>query len=138
MKIRQTQASATYLLPQPGELNKRVVIRQREDVPVNGFGVTPFYPEQFPAWAKISQTSATTYRETAQTDNAVTHYVIIRWRRGITSDFEVVHGEQVYRVQRGRDLNDQRRFLLLECTELGEFKTVSDTGGQNGNSLFTR
>ncbi|HGG2344358.1 TPA: head-tail adaptor protein, partial [Escherichia coli] len=27
MKIRQAQASATYILPDPGELNKRVLIR---------------------------------------------------------------------------------------------------------------
>lgn len=32
MKIRQAQTSATYILPDPGELNKRVLIRQRVDI----------------------------------------------------------------------------------------------------------
>lgn len=137
MKIRQAQTSATYLLPDPGELDKRVRLRQRVDTPSADFGVEPEYPVSFPAWAKVVQTSATTYQETAQTDEAVTHYITLRWRSGITSDFEVVHGEQVFRVKRARDLNGKRRFLLLECTELGAFPAIHG-GGSNGGTLFTR
>ncbi|EGC4298529.1 head-tail adaptor protein, partial [Salmonella enterica] len=40
MKIRQAQTSATYLLPDPGELDQRIVIRRRVDVPADDFGVT--------------------------------------------------------------------------------------------------
>ncbi|MBA8330724.1 phage head closure protein [Citrobacter freundii] len=137
MKIRQAQTSATYLLPDPGELDKRVRLRLRVDTPSADFGVEPDYPVSFLAWAKVVQTSATTYQETAQTDEAVTHYITIRYRRGITSDFEVVHDGKVYRVRRGRDLNGKRRFLLLECTELGEFPATHG-GGSNGGTLFTR
>lgn len=137
MKLRQAQTSATYLLPDPGELDKRVSIRQRVDSPSDDMGTEPTYPVQFPAWAKVVQTSATTYQETAQTDNVITHYITIRWRSGITSDFEVVQGNQVFRVKRARDLNSKRRFLLLECTELGVV-SVTAGGTSNGNSLFSR
>lgn len=137
MKLRQAQTSATYLLPDPGELDKRVSIRQRVDSPSNDMGTEPTYPVQFPAWAKVVQTSATTYQETAQTDNVITHYITIRWRRGITTDFEVVLKDLVYRVKRVRDLNSKRRFLLLECTELGEFP-VNTGGDSNGGTLFSR
>lgn len=137
MKLRQAQTSATYLLPDPGELDKRVLLRKRVDVPAADLGTRPDYPVSFPAWAKVVQTSATTYQETAQTDNAITHYITVRWRRGITSDFEVVQGEQVYRVRRARDLNSKRRYLLLECTELG-IETATTGGNGNGNSLFSR
>lgn len=137
MKLRQTQTSATYLLPDPGELDKRVSIRQRVDTPSDDMGTEQTYPVQFPAWAKVVQTSATTYQETAQTDNVITHYITIRWRRGITTDFEVVLNDLVYRVKRVRDLNSKRRFLLLECTELGELPTNSG-GNSNGGTLFTR
>lgn len=82
MKIRQAQTSATYILPDPGELNKRVLIRQRVDMPADNFGVEPQYPVAFRAWAKVVQTSATTRRETAQTGDAITHYITIRYRRG--------------------------------------------------------
>ncbi|HHA1285355.1 TPA: phage head closure protein [Enterobacter roggenkampii] len=137
MKLRQAQTSATYLLPDPGELDKRVSIRQRVDSPSDDMGTEPTYPVQFPAWAKVVQSSATTYQETAQTDNVITHYITIRWRSGITSDFEVVQGDQVFRVKRARDLNSKRRFLLLECTELGVV-SVTAGGNSNGNSLFSR
>ncbi|HIH3157912.1 TPA: head-tail adaptor protein, partial [Escherichia coli] len=51
-------------------------------------------------------------------------------------DYEVVCDDSVYRVKRQRDLNGARRFLLLECTELGEF--TQSHGGSNGDSLFSR
>ncbi|HAX2058301.1 TPA: phage head closure protein, partial [Escherichia coli] len=102
MKIRQAQTSATYILPDPGELNKRVLIRQRVDMPADNFGVEPQYPVAFRAWAKVVQTSATTWQETAQTGDAITHYITIRYRRGITADYEVVCDDRVYRVKRQR------------------------------------
>lgn len=124
-------------MPDPGELDQRVVLRERVDVPADDFGTEPEYPVSFNAWAKVLQTSATTYQETAQTDNAITHYITIRWRRGITTDFEVANGDEVYRVKRVRDLNSKRRFLLLECTELGSF-TENSGGISSGGTLFSR
>ncbi|EGD4894351.1 head-tail adaptor protein, partial [Shigella boydii] len=43
MKIRQSQTSATYLLPDPGELNRRIKIRLRVDEPTADFGTEPTY-----------------------------------------------------------------------------------------------
>ncbi|HHA1670062.1 TPA: phage head closure protein [Enterobacter roggenkampii] len=137
MKLRQAQTSATYILPDPGELSSRVLIRQRVDIPSDDFGVRPVFPVLYGAWARVVQTSATTYQETAQTDNVITHYVTVRWRSGITSDFEVVLGDVVLRVKRVRDLNSKRRFLLLECTELGS-EPVKAGGNNIGQSLFSR
>lgn len=136
MKLRHAQTSATYILPDPGELDKRVQLRQRVDTPSDDMGTEPTYPVQFNAWAKVTQTSATTYQETAQTENAITHYITIRWRSGITKDFEVVLGDEVFRVQRVRDLNSRRRFLLLECTDLG--LPLNSGGSSNGDTLFSR
>ncbi|EPT4167415.1 phage head closure protein, partial [Escherichia coli] len=113
-----------------------VLIRLRVDMPADNFGVEPQYPVTFRTWAKVIQTSATTRQETAQTGDAITHYITIRYRRGITADYEVVCGDSVYRVKRQRDLNGARRFLLLECTELGEF--TQSHGGNNGDFLFSR
>ena len=61
MKLRQAQTSATYLLPDPGELDKRVSIRQRVDSPSDDMGTEPTYPVQLPDWAKVVHTSDTTY-----------------------------------------------------------------------------
>ncbi|WP_119047605.1 head-tail adaptor protein [Salmonella enterica] len=89
MKLRQAQASATYLLPDPGELDQRIVIRRRVDVPADDFGVTPTYPEQIRTWAKKAQPGAAAYQGAVQIENRVTHYFTIRFRRGITADHEV-------------------------------------------------
>ncbi|EMF4455587.1 TPA: head-tail adaptor protein, partial [Salmonella enterica] len=55
MKIRQAQTSATYILPDPGELDKRIAIRLRVDEPNDDFGVSPSYPEEIRTWAKMAQ-----------------------------------------------------------------------------------
>jgi SPP1 family predicted phage head-tail adaptor len=134
MKLRQSQTSATYLLPDPGDLDQRITVRRRLDQPSDDFGVVPSYLESLDTWAKMAQTSATAYQGSVQTENTVTHYFTIRFRKGITSDHEVVHNDQVYRVKRVRDLNAKRRFLLLECEELG-----TDRGQTYGaESIFTR
>lgn len=133
MKLRQSQTSATYLLPDPGELDRRITIRRREDIPTDDFGTGATFTESFDTWAKIAQTSATVYLGTVQTEATTTHYFTIRWRRGVTGDHEVVHDGQVFRIQRARDLNSKRRYLLLECEELG-----NDRGAYAAESTFTR
>lgn len=90
MKIRQAQTSASYLLPDPGELDKRIVIRRRVDEPTDSFGLAPTFPESFRARAKMAQVGAATYQASVQTETTVTHYFTLRYRSGITADHEVV------------------------------------------------
>lgn len=118
MKHRLTQSSATYELPGAGDLNKRIHLRQRIDQPAADYGTEPVYQNEKDVWAKVRQVGATTYHESVQADETITHYMTIRYRRGITSDFEVVYSGFVYRVKRLRDLNSAGRYLLMECEEL--------------------
>lgn len=136
MKIRQSQTSATYLLPDPGELNRRIKIRLRVDEPTADFGTEPTYPESFDVWAKVAQPGAAAYQGSVQTENVVTHYFTIRFRHGITTDHEVVYYGQEYRIRRIRDLNGQRRFLLLECEELRTARRWGEC--HESDSIFTR
>ncbi len=131
-----TRTSASYLLPDPGELDKRIQVRRRVDVPGADFGLEPTFPESFWAWAKMAQVGAATYQASVQTETTVTHYFTLRYRSGITADHEVVLSGLVYRVRRVRDLNSKGRFLLLECEALGTETRRSDRHG--GESLFTR
>ena len=69
--------------PDPGELNKRVLIRLRVDMPADNFGVEPQYPVTFRTWAKVIQTSATHLAgNRAGTGDAITHYITIRYPPG--------------------------------------------------------
>ncbi len=136
MKIRQSQTSATYLLPDPGELNRRIKIRLRVDEPTADFGTEPTYTELFDVWAKVAQPGAADYQGSVQTENIVTHYFTIRFRHDITADHEVVYYGQEYRIRRIRDLNGQRRFLLLECEELRTARRRGEC--HESDSIFTR
>ncbi|MEM6050523.1 phage head closure protein [Erwinia sp. P7711] len=119
MKTGSTRTSATFTLPDPGELNKRIHLRQRIDQPAADYGVEPTFQNERDVWAKVRQVGATTYHESVQADEKITHYMTIRFRKGVTSDYEVVYGGSVFRVKRLRDLNSAGRYLLMECEELG-------------------
>ena len=119
MKTGSTRTSATFTLPDPGELDKRIHLRQRIDHPAADYGVEPTFQNEKDVWAKIRQVGATTYHESVQADDKITHYMTVRFRKGITSDYEVVYGGSVFRVKRLRDLNSAGRYLLMECEELG-------------------
>lgn len=124
-----TRTSAIYQFPDPGELNRRITLRQREDIPSDDYGTDPEYRNVKKVWAKIRQVSATAYQESVQTEEKVTHYITIRYRAGITSASEVVYNDQLFSVRRIRDLNDARRFLLLECEAFGAENPQGDMYG---------
>lgn len=129
MQRRSSNTSAVFTLPDPGELNKRIHLRQRIDQAAADYGVEPVYQNERDVWAKVRQVGATTYHESVQADDAITHYMTIRFRKGITSDFEVVYSENVYRIKRLRDLNSAGRYLLLECEELGAVERAGEMYG---------
>lgn len=119
MQRRSSNTSAVFTLPDPGELNNRIHLRQRIDQAAADYGTEPIYQNEKDVWAKVRQVGATTYQESVQADDIITHYMTIRYRRGITSDFEVVYSGNIYRVKRLRNLNSAGRYLLMECEELG-------------------
>jgi SPP1 family predicted phage head-tail adaptor len=129
MQRRSSNTSAVFTLPDPGELNKRIHLRQRIDQAAADYGTEPVFRNEKDVWAKVRQVGATTYHESVQADDAITHYMTIRFRKGITSDFEVVYSENVYRIKRLRDLNSAGRYLLLECEELGAVERAGEMYG---------
>lgn len=129
MKRRTTEISATYRSPSPGDLNRRAHFRTREDVPGNGhMGVDTVYHNTFGAWAKLSSVGESVRIGSVQIDAAITHKIIIRFRAGVTTDDEVVIDGMVYRIKGVSDLNDERRFLVINVEELGAVEVID-----NGN-----
>lgn len=104
--------------PGAGELDRRVAIRRRLDLPIGAVDVEQTFPATVPRWAKVVPVSAATYRDSAATDTAITHRVIVRYFDGLTDAHEVVHGEAVYRVRRAAHMNGARRFTMIEVEEL--------------------
>lgn len=130
MKRAPALTSANYSFPDPGELNQRVAYRKRVSVPGDDGCLVPKDLLKFEAWTKVRQTGAATYQGTMQTDTTVTHYLTIRYRTDVSSEWEAVVAGEVMRIRRIRDLNSARRFLLLECESEGAAENHSgDTYG---------
>ena len=105
-----------------GELNKHVMLRRRDDVPAEDMGLDSLFSEANPRWAKIEPVGSAVYTDSAQTENKITHRIFLRFRTGITTAYEVVHKDTLYRVKRGFDMNGRGRFVVLEVEELGLLK----------------
>lgn len=118
MDIPQREITTRYRVPNPGELNRRVTFRTRQDEPGADGGTHPVYTDEFTVWAKVRPISGIAYRNSVQTGEVVTHAITIRLRP-VSTDMEAVLDGRVYRVMRALDMNDERRFTYIEVKELG-------------------
>lgn len=134
MKRNLTEVNATYRPPQPGELNERLQFRTRQDVPAAYGGTEPVYTRSFECWGRVRQVSDSAYLNSMQTDENITHVIVIRRRTDITNDMEVVRGGSVYRVVRVGALNDGRRFSRISVKELGA--EVPDDPPMGGSTFY--
>lgn len=132
-----------YREPAAGELNRRLAIRRRLDLPAGDMGLDSVFSELKARWGKIQPVGTAVYAEGVQTDGKITHRIWFRIVQGITDAHEVVHVSQVpgtegayevvpgtplYRVKRSADMNGSRRFTLLEVEEL--------TPSQSGSGIY--
>lgn len=111
--------------PAIGELDRRILVRQWQDVPAAlGPGIDQTYDAGVPAWARIEPTGAAIFYGTAQVETGVTHRAIT-WRTGQLNDRTVTGGHVVecegvrYRVRRATHLDQGRQFLLIDLEQLG-------------------
>ncbi|MBK3431410.1 phage head closure protein [Pseudomonas fluorescens] len=105
--------------PSAGELDRRITLRLRSDIPSDDLGLDSLFTDQKKRWAKIQPVGTAVYANGIQTDVKITHRVIFYYLKGMSDSHEVVHGGSIYRVRRVADMNGTRRFTVLEVEELG-------------------
>lgn len=105
--------------PSAGELDRRILVRLRSDMPALDLGLDSVFTDQKRRWAKIEPVGTAVYANGVQTDAKITHRVTFYFLKGMSESHEVVHGATIYRVRRVADMNGNRRFTLLEVEELG-------------------
>ena len=105
--------------PSAGELNRRITLRLRTDIPALDQGLDSLFTDQKRRWAKIEPVGTAVYANGVQTDMKVTHRVTFYYLKGMSESHEVLHGTTIFRVRRVADMNGNRRFTLLEVEELG-------------------
>lgn len=106
--------------PGAGELDRRITIRLRDDIPVDDAGLEQEFSQPRLRWAKIRAVGTAVYTDSVQTDDKITHRVWVRLLGGITTSHEVVAGNVIYRVKRCAPWGAGKRFTLIEVEELGQ------------------
>lgn len=124
---------AAYREPAAGELNRRLAIRLRTDLPASNMGLDSVFSVLKARWGKIQPVGTAVYSQGVQAEVKITHRIWFRVIKGITDAHEIVHVTRVpgidevyevvpdtplYRVKRSADMSDTRRFTLLEVEEI--------------------
>lgn len=102
-----------------GDLDKRVVIRRREDRAMGYSSTTQSYSDVRTRWASLKPVGTSVWSSSLQTQETVTHRAVIRFMQGITVDYELVYRGVVYLVKRSAPLNGERIYLIIDLEELG-------------------
>lgn len=111
-------------LPVAGDLNRRIVIKRWQDMPAMGGGITQIDTLVGEVWAKHEPVGNALFFGTAQVGENITDRFILRrsatlTERTITAEHVIEWDGQRYRVRRASDLNDARRFVMIETENLG-------------------
>ena len=108
-----------------GSLNRRIVIKRWQDVPVGAFHVEQTYDEGVQVWAKVEPVGSQVYWGTHQIGEQVTHRFIIRRVQGVTDERTITAQHIVqyngyrYTIKRVNDYKDAHRFVVIEAQEVG-------------------
>lgn len=111
-------------LPNPGELQRRIVIRTWSDVPNAAFGVDQTFDAGIPRWAKVEPIYGIAIRAGMNTGEVPTHLFWVRYGPG-TQDVDINASQVIewrgrrYRVLDAINVNNADRFTRISAKDLG-------------------
>jgi len=113
-------------VPMPGELNRRIQIFSRTDLPNADDGESAVGTDAllWQCWAKCEPIGSA-YWNGVQTEEKATHRFWVRQVKDKTDPQSLSHGVLIqmakssFRITRVTDLNDGGRWTLIEAMELG-------------------
>jgi hypothetical protein len=129
-----------------GALRWKVTLYRRDQVPADDLALQETFARVASVSADIQPTYPSTFYESTQVDQPVTHLITIRWQ-DYPPTIDVVtrvterasngtlRGE-LYRVRRTMELAGRKRFLRMEC-ELERSRTLPDDADGTLNALLT-
>lgn len=111
-------------MPEDGELNRRIQIRTRTDVPNASFGVDEVYDTGIPRWAKKEPIHSLAIRAGQNTGEEPTDLFWVRWGSGtkptdLTSAHVIDYAGRRYRLLDSIDVDDAHRFTRITAKDLG-------------------
>lgn len=110
--------------PDTGELNRRVEIKQWQDVPDFGTGLDYTEDDGLKTWAKVETMAGSKYWGYAQVSEDATHAFWVRYRTGtrpsdLTGSHVIELNKFRYRILSCTDVGGAGRFTLIQAKELG-------------------
>lgn len=103
--------------PDPGRLSSRVSLERQIRTPDASGGATTEWEEVVTLWAAIDPVAAGESLSADRLSTRVTHRITIRFRTDIEGGMRIVHRTRNLRIAHWRDLDETRRFLVLEAVE---------------------
>lgn len=110
--------------PSTGQLKRRITIKDWQDVPNDDAGIDQQMTQPIHVWAKRETIGAAIRQGSAQINQQVTDRFYVRYRESLkaklSKDSRFYVGKTEFLVRSCVDLNDAKRFLVIECEEIGE------------------
>jgi len=103
--------------PDPGRLSSRVSLERQVRTPDASGGATTEWEEVAMLWAAIEPVAAQEGISADRLSTRVTHRITIRFRTDLEGGMRMVHRTRRLRIAHWRDMDETRRFLVLEAVE---------------------
>lgn len=111
-------------LPTTEQLNRRILLRLKTDIPNAVFGLDPVLDPGRPLWAKVEPVYGLAIRAGIQTGEVPTHLFFIRYTpktrpEDITVNHVIEWCGRHYRVLDAINVDDAQRFTRISAKDLG-------------------
>lgn len=126
--------------PEIGQLNRRVTLFQVQHRGLSVVDVKENKEVIGTYWAKKESLGTTTYYNAMALGTNISHRFYLRYIAGKTAPHDLKNVVEIecegvlYQVRRVNDLNESKRFTVLECQELG----LENVEGEDGECCGVR
>jgi len=100
-----------------GRLRKRVIIQYQTIAEGTHGNVDVTWNDEDTVWASIEPVSAKEYFASGQIQSEITHKIIMRYRRNMTTDKRIKYGNRYYDITQIINTREENRELVLMCKE---------------------
>lgn len=122
--------SEALMLPDTGELNRRIVIRRWTDVPNASFNVDQTFDAGINRWAKVEPIRGIASRMGVATVEEATHYFWVRYSAETTADYfsqdrVIEYRGRRFRILDAQNFQDADRFIRITAKDLGAIASLN-------------
>ncbi|WP_075795200.1 phage head completion protein [Massilia putida] len=122
--------SEALMLPDTGELNRRIVIRRWTDAPNASFNVDQTFDVGISRWAKVEPVRGIASRMGVTTGEEPTHFFWVRFSfetpaEYFAQDRVIEYRARRYRILDAQNFQDADRFIRITTKDLGAIDAMT-------------